>query len=338
MQKRLGRLQKEGVGYYIGGGAGKHIGFHRHPLLCLTADDLQILGLASIQLWVRQKVHQQRRRRYKQLAIEAKESYKWIQAAAAWQPLSAASQITLIGDREADCYEEFVRAADERTELLIRSCQNWRLADGGSLYERLGEQGVVGIYDIEVAAAPRFGRERRTAHLEGRLCAVEIAAPQGFSGATKTVRLYAIEAREGDAPVGVEAILWRLLTTQEVASAADARQMISYYGQRWPIEQLVRVLKKQGLDIEASELEQMESIKKLTRLAVSVAVKSLQLKKSLEGGEQALAVVFSAAEIACLERLNEPLAGKTVAQRNPYSSEQASYGAWVIARLGGWKG
>lgn len=338
LQKHLGRLQSEGLGY-IGGGAGKHVGFHLHPVLCLTADEFQVVGLASIQLWVRQQVDRQRRTPYKQLAIESKESYKWLQAAAdAKQQLSAASQITLIGDREADCYEEFVRVPDERTELLIRSCQNRRLADGGTLYERLGEQDVGGEYEVEVAAERRLQREARTAQLEVRLCAVEIAAPQGFSGVAKTVRLYAIEARERHAPAGVEAILWRLLTTHEVISAEDARRMIGYYGQRWQIEQLFRVLKKQGLDIEASELEQMESIKKLTVLALSVAVKSLQLKTSLAGGEQRLAAVFSAAEMACLERLNEQLEGKTAAQRNPYNSEQASYGGWVIARLGGWKG
>lgn len=338
LQKHLGRLQSEGLGY-IGGGAGQHVGFHLHPVLCLTAEDFQIVGLASVQLWVREQVDGQRRAGYKQLAIEAKESYKWVRAAQeVKQNLPAAPQITVIGDREADCYEEFVRVPDERTQLLIRSCQNRRLADGGSLYERLGEQRVVGEYDIEVAAEPRVGRERRTAHLEVRLCAVEVAAPQGFVGAAKTVRLHAIEAREREAPAGGEAINWRLLTTHAVATADDARRMIGYYGQRWQIEQLFRVLKKQGLDVESSELEQMLSIEKLTVLALSVAVKTLQLQKSLAGGEAAVAAVFSAVEIHCLQSLNEKMEGKTAAQRNPYRQEELGYGAWVIARLGGWKG
>ena len=43
---------------------------------------------------------------------------------------------------------------------------------------------------------------------------------------------------------------------------------------------MFRVLKKQGLDIESSELEQIESIKKLSVLGVAVAVKTLQLKRA----------------------------------------------------------
>src|SRR5262245_20014457 len=152
LQKHLGRLQSQGRGY-IGGGASKHLGFHLHPVWCLTADDFQIVGLASIQLWVREQVTAQRRITYKQLAIEAKESYKWIRAAQEGRrKLPSAPVITLIGDREAECYEEFVPVPDERTHVLIRSCQNRRLAAGGTLYERLGEQPVVGEYAIEVAA------------------------------------------------------------------------------------------------------------------------------------------------------------------------------------------
>lgn len=48
-------------------------------------------------------------RRYKQLPIEAKESYKWINSAGWSQPhfeAGGAAQVTYIGDREADIYEE----------------------------------------------------------------------------------------------------------------------------------------------------------------------------------------------------------------------------------------
>ena len=110
-----------------------------------------------MQVWVREQVESSRKASYKQLAIEEKESYKWIRAAEETkQNLPLAEMLTLIGDREADCYEEFVRVPDERTHLLVRSCQNRRLADGGSLYERLSGQAVVGEYEIEVKATTAF--------------------------------------------------------------------------------------------------------------------------------------------------------------------------------------
>jgi cell division protein FtsB len=337
LQRHLGRLKEEALGY-IGGGAGKHIGFHLHPTLILAAENFHHLGFGSIQVWVREKVESSRKAGYKQLAVEEKESYKWIRAAEETkQNLPLAEMLTLIGDREADCYEEFVRVPDERTHLLVRSCQNRRLADGGNLYERLSEQTVVGEYEIKVEADNRARRAARVAKIEVWFGAVEIAAPAGFRGAAKSVCLQVVEARERAAPVGVEPILWRLLTTHAVRSYGDARTIIGYYRQRWRIEEVFRVLKRQGLDIESSAMEAIESIKKLSVIALSVALRTVQLTKNRRGGEQKLKEVFSEAEINCLKQVNAKVEGRTEKQRNPHQPDEIGYGAWIIARLGGWK-
>ena len=70
-------------------------------------------------------------------------------------------------------------------------------------------------------------------------------------------------------------------------------------------------------------------------------MKTLQLKVSLcqsSGEGQKLEHVFNEAERECLKQLNENLEGSTKKQQNPYQVEELGYGAWVIARLGGWKG
>jgi hypothetical protein len=341
LERHLGRLKAEALGY-IGGGAGQKIGFHLHPTLVISAESFQILGLSSMQVWVRPEVNKERKGKYKQLPIEEKESNKWLRAAAeSKQNLSAAQMITVIGDRESDVYEEFARVPDERTHLVIRSCQNRRLAEGGSLYERLAGQAIAGEYEIEIEADARVGREGRRAQIEVRFVEVEIAAPAASKGSEKpSVRMWAVEARERNVPSGVEPIVWRLLTTHRVETSGDARRIINYYRHRWWIEQLFRVLKKQGLDIESSELEQIESIKKLSVLGLGVAVKTLQLKRSLEqsSGEQRIEMVFNQEEISCLEQLNKKLEGRTERQQNPYQKRELRYGAWIIARLGGWKG
>lgn len=338
LQKHAGRLKEEGLGY-IGGGPGKHLGFHLHPTVCMGADDGQILGLSSVQVWVREEVTPERKATYKKMSVEEKESYKWIRAGEESKVnLPQAQQVTVIGDRESDVYEEFVRVPDERTHLLIRSCQNRRLKGGGQLYERLSRQAKAGEYEIEIEADRRSGRERRQARIEVRYAEVEIMGPAWPASAQPSVRLWAIEAYEKEAPEGVEAVRWRLLTTHEVKDYQTARRMIGYYQQRWQIEQVFRVLKKQGLDIESSELENIESIQKLTVMALSVAVRTVQLKRSLEQPGQKIEKVFNEEERKCLEELNEKLEGKTEKQRNPYQKEELGYGAWVIARLGGWKG
>ena len=341
LEQHRHRLRAEGLGY-IGGGAGKKIGFHLHPSLVISAENFQILGLSSVQVWVRPEVNKARKGQYKHLPIEEKESNKWLRAAAeSKQKLRQAQMITVIGDRESDVYEELARVPDERTHLVLRSCQNRRLVAGGSLYERLAEQSVAGVYELVIEADARVGREPRRAQIEVRYVEVEIAAPVGSAvGEKPSVRLWALEARERNAPVGVEPIVWRLLTTHRIETMGEAERIINYYRYRWWIEQLFRVLKKQGLDIEASELEQIESIKKLSVLGLGVAVKTLQLKRSLEpgAGEQSLAKVFNEEEISCLEQVNKKLAGRTKHQQNPYQKQELGYGAWIIARLGGWKG
>ncbi len=39
-----------------------------------------------------------------------------------------------------------------------------------------------------------------------------------------------------------------------------------------------------------------------------------------------------------LQQANERLQGKTEKQKNPFPQRRLSWAAWIIARLGGWKG
>lgn len=53
--------------------------------------------------------------------------------------------------------------------------------------------------------------------------------------------------------------------------------MIRWYTWRWRIEQLFATLKKAGLNLEATQLELIAAIQRLTVLALSIAVRILQL-------------------------------------------------------------
>jgi hypothetical protein len=70
----------------------------------------------------------------------------------------------------------------------------------------------------------------------------------------KTVRLRLVEVREVKPPDGVEPLHWRLLTTHDVADAEKAWEIVGWYQARWTIEQLFRVTKSQGLQLEDSQL------------------------------------------------------------------------------------
>jgi hypothetical protein len=131
-----------------------------------------------------------------------------------------------------------------------------------------------------------------------------------------------------------------MVTTHQIETLEDALQLINWYCQRWNIEQLFRTLKKQGLEIESSQLESGEGLTKLAVIATRAAVQTMQLTLARESKAERRPIsdVFRPEEIVVLKTLQPRLEGKTEKQKNPYSEESLSSGAWIIARLGGWKG
>ena len=53
---------------------------------------------------------------------------------------------------------------------------------------------------------------------------------------------------------------------------------------------------------------------------------------------QPIEEVFDQQEQQVLQQVNERLQGKTEKQKNPFPQHRLSWAAWIIARLGGWKG
>jgi hypothetical protein len=326
-------------------GNDRDIGFFLHPTLVVDAEDGFPLGLGHIEIWNREFGHQKKEeRQYSKQPIEEKESYRWISSSHAVQgSLSNASCITIIADREADIYEEFVRVPDSRTHLLIRSLQNRILFDeDDKLFEYVVKQPVSGRYSFEIPCSQNH-RQPRQAELEVRYCQVKLSRPKNtvHKESPGFVELFIVEAREcsSSVPAGEKPVLWRLLTTHKVLSFRIALQIIQWYRWRWLIEQLFRVLKRQGLDVESSQLETGRGLRKLAIMALRVAVIILQLTCEREGksGKPAT-LVFIQDELQCMSDLMPRYEGKTEAQQNPYPKGSLAWAAWLIGRLGGWKG
>lgn len=101
------------------------------------------------------------------------------------------------------------------------------------------------------------------------------------------------------------------------------------------------MLKKEGFNIESSELESGWAIRKLTVIMLDIIIKLMQMHIAYnypEGQSPATETVFTEQEQACLKALTPRLEGKTKALQNPYPPSQLKWAVWVIARLGGWKG
>ena len=335
-------------------GNNQDVGFFLHPTLALDADSGLALGLADVHLWNRRwDKLDKHERAYRQQPIERKESYRWIEAAEhAVGRTTQARQRTIIADREADIYDLFCRLPAERTDLLIRACRERRidvLATGAEpqrclLSEHLASLERAGQIEIEIRG--NNGRKKRTARLAVRFSSVRLRRPAALAsspgvGAPETVEVRVVEVGEVAAtvPEGEAPIRWCLLTTHPVETLSDALRLVSYYKKRWQIEQLFRLLKSEGLDVEASQLRRGSALKKLVVLSLQVALVSSQLVTERDGSAGAPAsLVFSRSAMAFLRVLQPQLGGKTQKQQCPHAEGTLAWSSWVIGRLGGWKG
>lgn len=317
-------------------------GFFCHPMLVCDPSGENIYGLASTSIynrtWGQKNKHE---RGYQSIPIEEKESYRWIENALNTRARIAQQvRLTIIGDRESDIYDEFAEVANATTDLLIRSRVDRNIENGsGKLYAELEKQSSAGL--IKVKLAGNNSRDKRTAAIEVRCCEAEIQASHKYKGTSKSVSLYAVEAREVTAnlPAGQQPIHWRLLTTHKVESFEQARRCIEWYKQRWLIEELFRVIKTKGFQIESTQLGSGAAIKKLVAFTLEAALQVMRLKLALNKKHEARAgLIFNEKQLLLLTLLLQKVEGKTAKQKNPYPKKTTAWAAWIIARLGSWTG
>ena len=332
---------KAGTGLgFVGNKTG--LGFLTHASLVLDADNETMLGFCDVQLWHREEDKSNNTTKaYKKQPIEAKESYKWIKASQqAKKVLAHARSITIIEDREGDIYEQFAVIPDKQTQVIIRNRDNRKLKDGSKLHDCLLSAPVLGFYEIEVCGDARKNKVSRTAKVEVKAVEVTIQKPvRGISAnIVGDLKLYAIEVKEKGSTAKTP-LCWRLLTTEKIKTYEEAVKIINRYKQRWHIEQLFRLLKKQGYQIESSQLESGWSIRKLFVLLLNATIRVMQLYMAYgEEESQAVTEVFSDDEIKCLEVIEQNHIAKTEKTSNPFFKKKLAWASWIIARLGGWKG
>lgn len=317
------------------------LGFLLHPSLVLDAVEGIPYGYADIKVWNRPlDFTSKHERKYNSLPIEQKESYKWIEVSKNTQLAlcGVVKGMVIVQDREGDIYEQFAVVPDEQTDLLIRARTNRTLADKTKLFGCLSAEPVKGTYELMVNA--KRTRKKRTAQIEIRYKEIEIQKTDTASkDAAPSVKLTLIEAKE----VGYEGsdkICWRLLTTIMVENVQTAKGCVEWYSWRWTIEEVFKILKKEGYNIEASELEYASSVRKMCLLIMEVIIKLFLMRLAYAEPEVNLGAgtCFTEEEQEFMEHQILYLEGKTEKQKNPYKAKDLKRYVWVIARLGGWKG
>lgn len=316
---------------------GNSYGVLLHAMLAVDAQSGDSLGLVSGEIWTRQGrqviAHDKR-------AASERESRRWLSTAlASKQVLSAASMVTVIGDRESDIYSAWAQFPEGKFHLLSRSMQDRALVGGGSLEATVAAFPVAAHRTLELVE--RAGRPARDAELELRFGVVTIKRPHRCDpNLPEGVALRVVEVSEPNPPAGQEPLRWCLLTTHQVETPDEAWQIVAWYKLRWTIEQLFRTLKRQGLQLEDSQLETAERLLKLTAIATHAAATIMQLVQARDGQRiQPASIAFTDDEIGALRAIEAgQYAPRTEKQRNPHPKQSLAWAAWIIARLGGWDG
>jgi hypothetical protein len=315
---------------------GNSYGLLVHSTIAVDAESGACLGLVGGQIWTRPGVNPIPHRKR---PLEERESMRWLDAAAqAKQVLQPAAIVTMVDDRESDIYAKWASVPDAGFRMLTRAMKDRRLATGGMLYAAAASFPLAGQREINLPARDP-GKPKRTAVVEMRYGEVKIRRPDAEPdrSLSRTVRLRVVEAKEVEPPADVEPLHWRLLTTHEIADAAGAWRIVGWYQRRWVIEQLHRVLKSQGLQLEDSQVNTAERLEKLAAAAVKAACIDIQLTQERDGKHQLPgAIVFTEAEMETIEALVPTLEGKTDRQKNPHPVKSLGRAGWVVARLGGW--
>lgn len=279
----------EGFGPIGNGSVLKAPGLHVHGQLVVGGDG-RVHGLADAAIYARKE---QRKRQpagtRNRLPIEEKESMRWVkgwhEAQRLWKQLGGTRPVLSLADREADIYELLAVCLTERAEhgasagLLIRSRHDRELEDGaGRMWQGEETLPVRAVLEVEIPRGKQ-GLKARKAILSVRAGRVRLAVPvhkRKYLGLEESLELWALEVREVSPPEGVEAICWRLLTTEPVTGEEDARKLVAWYALRWRIELLHRVLKS-GCKTESRQVHDVEKLKAFIALDLVVASHLLAL-------------------------------------------------------------
>lgn len=241
-------------------GSPRQHGVLTHSTLAVTPERVP-LGLLAQQTWTRDPAQSGKRHQRRQRATAEKESQKWLTSLAAVSALRAQcphTHLVSVGDSEADVYDLLVAPRPAGVDLLIRASQPRRVSEPeGEVWAAVASQPVAASVQVEVPRQP--DRPARTAHCAVRYRAVTVRPPTRRDTAAadlQPVAVWAVLVSEDTPPTepGGEPLLWRLLTTCPVTTAAQACQRVDWYTCRWTIEVWHKVLKS-GCRIEARQLE-----------------------------------------------------------------------------------
>ena len=274
-------------------------GFFAHNEYVVQEEGGLPLGIWHTDIHAREPEEHGESQRRKQLPIQEKESFRWLEGyrrACQLQERCPEVQVISTSDRESDIYELFVEYQQRReqnqvaADWIIRSNQDRSLLppahDPGphpqplKLHARIEQAPVLGTITLNVSAKKQLKkikgsrrlihRQARQAVLEVRACEVELKPPFRKGSNLPPVTVRVVMAKEIDPPADQEPIEWILLTNLPVQNLAEALRVIELYCLRWQVEVFHKILKS-GCRVEEAQLKFAERLEPRIALQMVVA-------------------------------------------------------------------
>lgn len=286
---------------------------------------------------------------YKNIPIEEKESYRWVQGLRATRELAKQCPDTTcicVGDSESDIFEVFTEPTEvENCHLIVRACQERALVggthdDARTCFEAVSRAPVVDRMLIQlrerepkVSCDDRKRRKKRmarSAKVEVRATRVTLRPPGRPAGhKLSQVSLNVILVREKHPPEGEEAVEWVLLTTLPIDTLEQILLVIKYYCVRWQIEVFFRTLKT-GCRVEGRLFEHIDRLLPCLAVYLIAAWRTMYIcHMAREFPDAPCTLIFSESEWKAL----------WMAQRNdslPNTPPRLETFVRMVAQLGGY--
>ena len=268
--------QTKGLGTI--GGSESLKGLHAHSAVAL-GESGETYGLLAQKIWARPQELFGRKVDRREMPIEEKDSYKWLETMKMAQAaMPEEIDAVHVCDRDGDFYELFSKAMELNANILCRKQYNRFAEDDGEaarlndIIEGTEEAGRITVKVPRDSHTKRVGRDVVLGIKYGKCTLLRPRNLEKNGGVPKAIEMYFVAAAEiGEVPEGQERIYWQLLTNVRTESFEDAVARIQWYTQRWKIELFHRTL-KDGCKVEELQSETAEKLMKLIAIYSIIAL------------------------------------------------------------------
>jgi Transposase DNA-binding/Transposase Tn5 dimerisation domain len=272
-------------------GDGKGRGLLLHSTLAVLPAARQVLGLAHVQVVLRQPAPSKHSH-----WTRSPEAQLWEHSAQAVGTPPAGVTWVHVSDRGSDIFEYMAACVDLDKDFVVRAFHDRVLGEetgspSGSEevahtlldYARHLPPVPTAGYTVHVPAHPVKGKMKpaRDARVVLAWASVTLPAPVQAPPPIRShppLRVWVLRVWEPDPPPDVAPVEWILLCSIPIETIADAYRTVEWYTCRWLCEDYHQCLKT-GCRVEQTQLDDGADICRLLGFAAPIAVRLLQLRQ-----------------------------------------------------------